>query len=254
MIQVRTYFPVPVISQYTTYGNLDFGTVKGFSFEYELRRTGNLSLLANYTLQFADGTGSDANSQRGLTSRGNLRTLFPLNFDERHRINLNLDYRFESGRAYLGPEVMGAQILANTGFNLQMVAVSGRPYTAQQTPLELGGAQVLGSLNGARKPWTFTLNLRVDRTVNIAKGLPVNFYCRVSNLLDRQNVLNVYSVTGSAYDDGFLASTNGQDKITTIQNSARVVDAYLASYQWRLLNPAFFATPRHIFIGSIVNF
>ena len=254
MIQVRTFFPVPVISQYTTYGNLDFGTVKGFSFEYELRRTGNISLLANYTLQFADGTGSDANSQRGLTSRGNLRTLFPLNFDERHRINLNLDYRFESGKSYLGPEVLGAQILANTGFNLQMVAVSGRPYTAQQTPLELGGAQVLGSLNGARKPWTFTLNLRVDRTVNIAKGLPVNFYCRVSNLLDRRNVLNVYPVTGSANDDGFLASTVGQDKLTTIQNSARLVDAYLASYQWRILNPGFFATPRHIFIGSIVNF
>ena len=254
MIQVRTFFPVPVISQYTTYDNLDFGTVKGFSFEYELRRTGNTSLMANYTIQFAEGTGSDANSQRGLTSRGNLRTLFPLNFDERHRINLNFDYRFLSGNAYTGPEFFGAKILANTGINLQGVAVSGRPYTAQQTPLELGGAQTIGSLNGARKPWTLSVNLRVDKTFAVAKGLDVNVYCRVSNLLDRKNVLAVYPVTGSAEDDGFLASANGQDKLLTIQTSARLVDAYLASYQWRILNPGFFGGPRHIFIGSIVNF
>lgn len=254
MIQVRTFFPVPVISQYTTYDNLDFGTVKGFSFEYELRRTGNTSLMANYTIQFAEGTGSDANSQRGLTSRGNLRTLFPLNFDERHRINLNFDYRFLSGNAYTGPEFMGAKILANTGINLQGIAVSGRPYTAQQTPLELSGAQTIGSLNGARKPWTLSVNLRVDKTFAITKGLDLNVYCRVSNLLDRRNVLAVYPVTGSAEDDGFLASANGQDKLQTIQTSARLVDAYLASYQWRILNPGFFGGPRHIFIGSIVNF
>ncbi|MFM9949168.1 MAG: carboxypeptidase regulatory-like domain-containing protein, partial [Saprospiraceae bacterium] len=75
MIQSRTFFPVPIVTQYTTYDNQDFGTVKGFSFQYDLRRTGNFSLQANYTLQFADGTGSDANSQRNLSSRGNLRTL-----------------------------------------------------------------------------------------------------------------------------------------------------------------------------------
>jgi len=254
MIQVRTFFPVPVISQYTTYDNLDFGTVKGFSFEYELRRTGNASLLANYTLQFADGTGSDANSQRGLTSRGNLRTLFPLNFDERHRINLNLDYRFESGKAYLGPEFMGLQLLANTGFNVQAVAVSGRPYTAQQTPLELGGSQTIGSINGARKPWNLSVNARIDKSISLGKKLQLNMYCRISNVLNRRNILSVYPVTGSAEDDGFIASSNGQDKLETIQSSARLVEAYLASYQWRILNPNAFGIPRHIYIGSIINF
>ena len=117
MIQQRTYFPVPIVNQYTTYGNLDFGTVKGFSFEYEMRRTGNLSLVTNYTLQFADGTGSDANSQTGLTSRGNLRTLFPLNFDERHRVNMNLDYRFGAGKFYNGPNLFGSDIRANAGLS-----------------------------------------------------------------------------------------------------------------------------------------
>lgn len=70
MITFRTIFPVPFIGSYDTYDNLDFGTVKGFSFQYDLRRTGNTTLLANYTLQFADGTGSDANSSRGSQAAG----------------------------------------------------------------------------------------------------------------------------------------------------------------------------------------
>lgn len=78
MIQRRTILYVPTIGSYDTYGNLDFGTVKGFTFQYDLRRVQNAELRLAYTLQFADGTGSDANSQRGLTQRGNLRTLFPL--------------------------------------------------------------------------------------------------------------------------------------------------------------------------------
>lgn len=246
-IQLRTYFPVPIITQYTTYDNQDFGTVKGFSFEYELRRTGNATLNANYTLQFADGTGSDANSQRGLTSRGNLRTLFPLNYDERHRINFNFDYRLFQNQGV-------PKFLEDAGLNLQAIAVSGTPYTAQRTPLELGGTQTVGSINGARKPWTFTVNARIDKTISFSKGAGLNIYCRVSNLLNRQNVLNVYPATGSPTDDGFLASSNGQDKLRNIENSVREVEAYLASYQWAILNPGLYSLPRRIYIGAIYNF
>ncbi|NRB63458.1 MAG: TonB-dependent receptor [Saprospiraceae bacterium] len=254
MIQRRTFFPVPIVNQYETYDNIDFGTVYGFSFEYELRRTGNLTLNTNYTLQFADGTGSNANSQRGLTSRGNLRTLFPLNFDERHRINMVMDFRYGSGRFYNGPRILGADVLSNFGVNLQAVAVSGRPYTAQLTPQELGGSQTAGALNGARKPWNFTLNLRVDKTFRVSEGLGLNVYCRVSNLLDRRNVINVYPVTGSPEDDGFIASANGLDKLQQIENSVQSVESYLASYQWALINPNFYSLPRRIFLGAILDF
>jgi hypothetical protein len=254
MIQQRTFFPVPLVNQYTTYDNIDFGTVKGFTFQFDMRRTGNVTIQANYTLQFADGTGSDANSQRGLTSRGNLRTLFPLNFDERHRIVANVDYRYSSGKRYNGPRLFGADIFANAGVNLQAITVSGRPYTARITPTELGGEGVVGSINGARKPWNFTLNLRVDKTFDIGKGLGLNVYARVSNLLDRRNVINLYSVTGSPDDSGFLQSSRGFDQIQTIQNSLRDADSYLASYQWVLINPDFYSLPRRIFIGAIFDF
>ncbi len=254
MIQSRIFFPVPIVNQYETYDNIDFGTVKGFSFVYDLRRTGNFSLNANYTLQFADGTGSDANSQRGLTSRGNLRTLFPLNFDERHRIVANADYRYDSGKRYTGPRLFGIDILAATGLNFQAIAVSGRPYTRKFQPVELGGIGTVGSINGARKPWNFTINARLDKTFNIGNRMSMNIYCRVSNLLDRRNIINVYPVSGSATDDGFLRSSFGQNQITTISNSLREVEAYLASYQWALLNPNNYSLPRRIFVGAIFDF
>ncbi len=254
MIQQRTFFPVPFVTQYTTYDNIDFGTVKGFSFQYDLRRSGNVQLQANYTLQFADGTGSDANSQRGLTNRGNLRTLFPLNFDERHRINAILDFRYGAGRRYNGPRIGGADILSNFGVNLQTTAVSGRPYTSRLIPTELGGQTTVGSINGARLPWTFRLDLRVDKTFTIADRYGLNVYLRVFNLLDRRNIIGVYPATGSPEDDGFLSSSNGLDKLRQIENSARNVDAYLASYQWALINPNLYSLPRRIFVGAIFDF
>ena len=48
MIQVvKTNYSYPV--SYLTYGNIDFSTVKGFSALYEMRRSGNVSMSANYT-------------------------------------------------------------------------------------------------------------------------------------------------------------------------------------------------------------
>ena len=105
MIQSRILTNTYPVTRYETFDNLDFGTVKGFSFSYDLRRTGNLELQANYTLQFADGSGSNAFSSRGINSRGALRTLFPLSFDERHRFNAIIDYRYASGNNYNGPRI-----------------------------------------------------------------------------------------------------------------------------------------------------
>ncbi|WP_116124902.1 TonB-dependent receptor [Lewinella sp. IMCC34183] len=242
MIQLRTYFPVPIVNQYTTYDNQDFGTVKGFSFTYDLRRTSNVTVNANYTLQFADGTGSNSTSQRGLTNRGNLRTLFPLSFDERHRINLVLDYRFDSRSGT-------PRWLDNSGFNLQTVAVSGRPYTATFIPLELGGSGTRGAINGSRNPWNFTLNGQIEKNFQIAGRAGLNVYFRVSNILDRRNIIGVYSATGSPEDPGFLQSSFGRDQLESIEGGTRPVASYLDSYQWRVLNSDFFSLPRRMYIG-----
>lgn len=258
MIQRQTITNVPVIGRYDTYGNIDFGTVKGFTVQYDMRRVRNAELRLAYTLQFADGTGSDANSQRGLTSRGNLRTLYPLNFDERHNLNAVFDYRFASGKAYNGPRIAGKDILANFGANFQMFAVSGRPYTARLRPTRFGGEGTQGLLNGNRLPWRFNIDMRIDKSINLAaqgkRPLNVNIYLRVSNLLNRKNVVRVYPVTDSPTDDGFLAGGEGIQVLNELSRSARDVQSFRDSYSWMLLNPDYYTQPRRIYIGGLFEF
>lgn len=260
MIQSRTYLYVPSpVNSYSGFGNLDFGTVKGFSFQYDLRRTGNLELQANYTLQFADGTGSSSTSSRGLNTRGNIRSLSPLNFDERHRLVTVLDYRYASGPAYNGPIVNGLRILQDFGINLQASAVSGRPFTKLTRALPLSGTGYQGSINGSRLPWSFTLDARVDKTFNIAgkdskSPLGLNVYLRVQNVLNQLNTYGVYPASGSPKDDGYLTSPDGKSALNTVQTSGRDINAYLVSYQWAELNPGFYSLPRRIFLGAIVEF
>lgn len=260
MIQAQTYINAFPLS-YEGYGNQDFGTVKGFSAEFDLRRTGNVKLLATYTLQFADGTGSDANSQRGLASRGNLRSLFPLSFDERHRFTMNFDFRYGSGQRYNGPMINGKQIFANAGANLLATAASGRPYTRSEIPQTFGGSGIEGGINQARLPWNVRLDLRVDKDITLTqvtdeqrrmgkKPITMNVYLRVQNLLDTRNVLGVYSYSQSPDDDGFFSSQRGQ----TVLASQSYVDEYVRQYNWAMLNPGFYTLPRRIFLGAIAYF
>ena len=201
---------------------------------------------ANYTLQFADGTGSNAVSQRGLGNRGNLRTLFPLSYDERHRVNLVLDYR-------LGGTPNVPKALRNLGANIQASAVSGRPYTATQQPTQLGGDITEGALNGARKPANFVVNAQVNKEIVFGQGSRMNVYFRVSNLLDRRNVLNVFSATGQPGDSGYLQSTIGQSQIRQQAASTPGLNPFLASYQWKTLLPDFFTLPRRMYVGAIFS-
>lgn len=260
MIQRRVFnnLPSPIFN-YETYDNLDFGTVKGFSFTYDRRRVGNLRLTATYTLQFADGSGSDANSSGGINSRGPIRNLIPLSTDERHRITSTIDYRYGSGGSYTGPKIAGKDIFANTGLNLILSAVSGRPYTRRQTVQQFGGVGYKGAINGARLPWNFNIDARLDKTFSFkpsaeSRSLQFNVYLRVQNLLNTDNVFGVYSVTGSSEDDGYLLSTFGQDRIRQVNENGQSEEAFLAQYNYRLLQPGFFSLARRIYLGAVVNF
>ena len=261
MIQSRQYqfLPFDQVVNYNSFGNLDFGTVKGFTLQYDLRRTNNVQLTVNYTLQFADGTGSSSTSQRNAVDKfGNIRTLFPLSFDERHRLNATIDYRFPGGREYRGPRIGELALFANAGVNLQAIMASGRPYTATTRPTQFGGAEVKGTFNGARLPWNSTVNLRVDKNFVLSKSekrpMNLNIYLRAQNLLDTRNVLGVYSATGSPDDDGFLASPDGQNEIATVESEGRNVAAYQDAYNWAMVAPGFFSLPRRMYVGAIIDF
>lgn len=258
-------------NDYISYNNIDFGTVKGLTVAYDLRRTGNMRFRANYTLQFATGTGSSTTTSYRLITSGqpNLRTTNPLSFDRRHAVKFVMDYRFLGGKKYSGPtisrtvtdedgekRVKTTKILKNTGINLTFSGGSGRPYTKHaQVYSELlgGGAEVIeGSLNGSRLPWSFTIDARIDRDIMLGKKKKsyLNVYLQVLNVLNSKNVRNVYNATGNPDDDGFLAAAEFQQQIST-QNDP---ESFRQLYSIRINNPYNYSLPRRIRLGVSFNF
>jgi hypothetical protein len=252
---------------YLSYANKDFGTVKGMTFSYDLRRKGNISLRAAYTLQFADGTGSSTTSSLNLVSsgNGNLRTLLPLSFDQRHAIVLSGDYRYGAGKNYNGPVVFGKDLFSNTGLNVVFRTNSGTPYT--KTSRIVNSAVISGalaspiesSLNGNRLPWTTTVDLKLDKNIDLKWGKGegeertkayLNVYLQVLNVLDAKNILDVYSATGNADDDGYLAAAEWQ---TSIANNPDE-EAYRDLYAAKVADPSNYSLPRRFRLGLQLNF
>ena len=132
-------------NQYFSYENADFGTIQGLILGLQTRGTKNLSFRAGYTLQFAKGTGSTASSNLKIIASGqpNLRTLTSLDFDQRHKISANINFRFDNGASYNGPitrkqkkgeeTVKEIRWLENSGISLMFSAASGMPYSRSST-------------------------------------------------------------------------------------------------------------------------
>ena len=254
---------------YVTYGNIDFGTVKGITFSYDLRRTNNIWLRAYYTLQFADGTGSDATSQSSLVRAGkpNLRMTNPLNYDQRHTIVTTVDYRYGKGKDYNGPVWFDKKVFENTGLNLIFNAGSGTPYSKQQSASPRGflvGNQnglLEGKINGARLPWQFRVDARLDRDIELTLGkkdendegrkpIQMNLYLEVLNVLNAKNVVSVYRATGNPDDDGYLHEAAYQSEISSNTNEL----AFREMYSMKINNPSNYNLPRRMRLGVLINF
>ena len=235
---------------YVMYGNRDFTTVKGFSFQYDMRRTGNVMVNAQYSLSFADGTGSGANSGLALARSGqpNLRYIQPLDYDQRHTFSGNLDFRYGKGTDYNGLVIKNVRVFENAGVNILGTAFSGFPYSRRVRAYGLTetASPIVGVLNGSRKPWQYKIDLTANKVWYYAKGKKtVEIYAQVLNVLNTQNVLNIYPFTGSPTDDGYLSSSRGQQAILFTTNAQSFADLYNVS----MVNPFNFSIPRQIRLG-----
>ncbi len=250
---------------YNSFSNLDFGTVKGLTASYDMRRTKNARIRASYTLQFADMTGSSTSTAAALIAAGvpNLRSTFPTNADRRHSFNLTLDYRYAEGKEYDGPTIKGVQFLANTGFALQVNGGSGTPFTAARSvssPISGGNNLLQGTYNGSRIPASFRFDLRVDKDFTFTMGGKeegktgrkafVNVYLQVLNLLNSQNIVGVYNATGNADDDGYLSAPQFANEI----NAQIDPQAFIQMYELFVNSGGNYSMPRHIRLGMSFNF
>jgi len=235
---------------YVTYGNRDFTTSKGFSFQYDLRRIGNVQMNAQYSLTFADGTGSGAESGLSLARTGlpNIRYIVPLDYDQRHNLSGNIDFRYGQGVDYNGPVWGKVKVFENAGVNMLATAGSGFPYSRRVRAYSIteSATPVVGLLNGSRLPWQFRVDMTANKVWYYNKGRN-NFevYLQVLNVLNAANVLGIYPFTGSADDDGYLSSPQGQQAIAFTANA----QAFSDLYTMRMVNPTNFSTPRLLRLG-----
>ena len=249
---------------YGTYLNADFTTTKGIEFGFDLRRTRNLALTANYTLAFAQGTGSDAGATSIIVWRGSVfpNTIAPADFDQRHTLSVSFDYRFgeEEGPMIGGErllENMGLNILASYGSGMAYTAVAGSSFNVNDSFTE----DAVGSINSAHLPSTSRIDVRLDRRFRIGSA-SLTAYAIVLNLLDTRNVLAVFRATGLPDNDGFLATNGGQTFVAARPDpvaAAFLYNTYIGGPvnvggSHTSASSLMYSQPRRIRLGFALNF
>ena len=250
------------VGSFHYYQNGDFATTKGLEFVVKLRRINRIRAELNYTLSDARGTGSTPNEAvSGVHNVTNLPTIIsPLDFNETHRGNVYLDYRFGSNE--------GGPVFKNAGANMLLKFTSGHNFTLSggsigQRGAEEGGIladddprqrKPLEGINRSKTPWTFDIDLRLDKGFSLF-GAQATAYMYVQNLFNRKNVINVYDRSGTAKDDGFLTDSSLSSQIVEASGGLTYVQLYEAinlvnrQHYWYNQGGDIYGEPRQLRFG-----
>ena len=267
LIQLVQYAGADPNPNYYSYDNKDFRTIKGVTLAYDLRQTKNIRINANYTLQYAEGTGLSSTTMTELIKEGytTLKMLNPISDDRRHEFKANVDFRYASGAKYNGPVVTRVvtdketgekrkkemKLLENFGVNFLAVAQSGRPYTKAFSNSQ---STIVGGYRGARLPWGFYFNVVADKvwSFNVGKRVTqLRAAVTVNNLFDIRNIVGVFNVTGNPEDNGYLTDPETQQVINAYLDPQAFRDIYtiiLRNGTWN------YCSPRTIKVGLTYMF
>lgn len=267
LIQLVQYAGADPNPNYYSYDNKDFRTIKGVTLAYDLRQTKNIRVNANYTLQYAEGTGLSSTTMTELIKEGytTLKMLNPISDDRRHEFKANVDFRYGSGAKYNGPVITRVvtdketgekrkkevKLLEDFGINFLAVAQSGRPYTKQYSNSQ---ATIVGGYRGARLPWGFYFNIVADKvwSFNVGKRVTqLRAAVTVNNLFDIRNIVGVFPVTGNPEDNGYLTDPESQQVINAYLDPQAFRDIYtiiLRNGTWN------YCSPRTIKVGLTYMF
>jgi outer membrane receptor protein involved in Fe transport len=256
LVAIRKIIPQAGTSYTSPYldSNADFGTIKGLTLDFTLRRWNKIAATANYTLSWAEGTGSSSDSHFDIAwAEGDPvfpTVIQPLDFDVRHKGTLIADIRLNDDD---GPELFGMKPLASVGLNMLFSFHSGYPFTRIQSGSSY--SEVFGytqgkpieGINSSRMPWFYQLDAKLDKTFN-AGPFDMNVYLWVINLFDTKSIIDVFSQTGTPESDGHLESEDGKKRARDYEGGQ---EEYVKWYQAMLTNSGTFGwqEPRQIRLG-----
>jgi outer membrane receptor protein involved in Fe transport len=186
---------VSYLSQdYVVFYNSDYASVKGIDLTLYKRYSDYFSGSLDYTYMVAKGNNSqplggyfDAFAGEEIPHQE-----YYLDFDQRHKIAVNLNFNIPENS---GMDILGIDILSNFNLNILIKANSGLPYTPYVDPT------VRIDVNSGRRPWTSTVDLRAIKTIPFG-GVSAAIFLEVTNLMNTENVVFVYSRTGKPFDTG----------------------------------------------------
>ena len=266
LIQLIQYNGADPNPNYYSYDNKDFRTIKGVTLAYDLRQTKNIRVNANYTLQYAEGTGLSSSTMTELIKEGytTLKMLNPISDDRRHEFKANVDFRYAGGPKYNGPVITRVvtdstgqkrkkevKLLENFGINFMAVAQSGRPYTKAFSNSQ---STIVGGYRGARLPWGFYFNIIADKVWPVKVGKRDTYITAavtVNNLFDIRNIVGVFSVTGNPEDNGYLTDPESQRVINSYMDPQAYRDIYTITLRNGTWN---YSSPRTIKLSLSYNF
>jgi len=187
-------------NQRNVYQNSDYARTRGFEFELEKTYGNYVQGIATYEYSFAYGKSSDENSNYfdDFYSRSIPIQEFPLNWDVRHQISLNIDFAIPQGDH---PSLFGLKLPDNWGANVLWQFGSGFPYTPDK---DYPGLRLLAGetpqTNSLRYPATSEVDIRAYKRFPFI-GLNYTVTLWVNNLFDAKNIDYIYGLTGR-YNSG----------------------------------------------------
>ena len=251
LVQVQTIPSSP--NNFASYRNTDFATIKGMDVGFTLRRINHIATTVSYSLSYAVGTGSVSNSQRNIawTAAQPPKQTAPLDFDQRHKMSVNLDYALGHGE---GPKWGSSTPLSNVSFDVLYNVSSGTPFTPTTVYDEVTLAAVqsnpTGPINSIYGPWTQSFDFKLTKGWTVA-GTDMSAYLWVLNAFDTQNALAVYTGTGNAFTTGYLNTNEGQNVAANLASQS--IDPYSA-YSKALQSQTLYGNPRMVRFGLRMGF
>lgn len=210
--------------QFSQFINSDYGRTRGV--EVELSKIGGGYLQGNLDYSFLIALGKSSSDVSNYLDFLNAREIpiqeFPLDWDQRHQLSLNVNVNVPNGDH---PQLFGLKMPDNWNLNFIWSYGSGFPYTP--TVINPGVPRTSSSFsrtNALRRPPTSQMDVRFQKSFRVWRQ-DYSFQLWINNLFDRKNVLTVFENTGRTNTNrvtnitGFSVATLG----TPFQNDPRLL-------------------------------
>ena len=176
---------------YSLYTNKDYSNVRGINISFSKKFSNHYSIDLTYTFQVAEGSNSNPDDafNAALNNQAPVIYLSPLNWDQRHNLNLSF---------LVGDNNWNVSLLFKYG--------TGLPYTPSTTQATSDRGLSTGfEQNSLYRPAQFDVDLYANYTFKLM-GFDLTAYMKIFNLFDARNIVNVFGDTGAP---DYTTSTQG---------------------------------------------